>query len=251
MRKFFVEENQISDSNIIITGEDVNHIKNVLRLEPGTRIKVCDRENSINYISEITTLSSNEVICKIVEKVEGVAESNVKLHIYQGLPKADKMELIIQKCTELGAYEFIPVEMKRSIVKVSGKDADKKVDRWNKISEVAAKQSGRDVIPKVRNIINIKTLINEINGYDLVLLAYEEENVNHIKNELTKVKEDGKDYNIAVIIGPEGGLDPEEVNLLKEAGAKVVTLGTRILRTETAPIMITSCIMYELENGGK
>ena len=251
MRKFFVEKDQITKPNIEIIGEDVNHIKNVLRLEIGETINICDRESSINYISKITSISSTSVMCEIEKECEGTSESNVKLHIYQGLPKADKMELIIQKCTELGAYEFIPVEMKRSIVKLNGKDADKKVERWNKISEVASKQSGRDIIPKVRNVINIKALEKEIPTYDVVILAYEEEDSNYIKNELEKIKKDKTTYDIAVIVGPEGGLDKEEVELLKEAGAKVVTLGSRILRTETAPIMITSCIMYELERGGR
>lgn len=250
MRKFFVESNQIKDNQIEIIGEDVNHIKNVLRLENGEKIKICDKTNQVNYISEITEITTKNVKCNILETAENDAEGNVELHIFQGLPKADKMELIIQKGTELGVTEFIPVAFKRSIVKLSGKDEVKKIDRWNKISEVAAKQSGRDLVPKVRCVENIKNVCNEINDYDIVLLAYELEENNYIKNELQKLKNQKESYKIAVIIGPEGGIEQEEVNILYENGAKVISLGKRILRTETVALQVSSVIMYELENGG-
>ena len=250
MRKFFVKENQIKDDLIEILNEDVNHIKNVLRLNVGEKIKICNTDDSKNYISEITNISSKVIICKIQEEVLGEAEGNVELHIYQGLPKADKMELIIQKATELGAIEFIPVNFKRCIVKISPKDESKKIDRWQKIAEVAAKQSGRDIVPKVRNIENIKKICDIINEYDIVLLAYELEENNYIKNELLKIKNTKEAYKIAIIIGPEGGIDVEEVNFLRQAGAKVISLGKRILRTETVALQVSSIIMYELENGG-
>ncbi len=160
------------------------------------------------------------------------------------------MELIIQKGTELGVNEFIPVAFKRSIVKISGKDELKKIDRWNKIAEVAAKQSGRDIVPKVTNIENIKNVCNEIKNYDIVLLAYELEENNYVKNELLQLKNKKEKYKIAVIIGPEGGIAPEEVEVMKSNGAKVISLGKRILRTETVALQISSIIMYELENGG-
>ena len=160
------------------------------------------------------------------------------------------MELIIQKGTELGVTEFIPVSLKRSIVKISGKDEAKKIDRWNKIAEVAAKQSGRDLVPIVRNVENIKNICNEIKDYDIVLLAYELEENNYIKNELQKLKRKNKNYKIAIIIGPEGGLEQDEVSVMQESGAKVISLGKRILRTETVALQVSSIIMYELENGG-
>lgn len=250
MRKFFVNSNQISNNKIEIINEDVNHIKNVLRLSIGEKIKICDSENLENYVCEITEISSKSVICNIIEKVPGEAEGNVELHIFQGLPKADKMELIIQKGTELGAAEFIPVSFKRSIVKLSGKDEDKKIERWQKIAEVASKQSMRDIIPKVRNILNIKNLCSEIKNYDLALVAYELEDNNYIKSELLKIKEKDKNYKIAIVIGPEGGIDESEVEELKNAGAKIVSLGKRILRTETVALQVSSIIMYELENNG-
>ncbi len=250
MRKFFVKSEQVNNDKIEITGEDVNHIRNVLRLTKCEKIKICDTGNSKNYICEINDISKEEVICNIIEEVSGEAEGNVILHIYQGLPKADKMELIIQKGTELGVSEFIPVNFKRSIVKISEKDEKKKIDRWQKIAEVAAKQSGRDIIPTIRNIENIKNICNNINEYDIVLVAYELEEQNYIKNELLKIKNNNTNYRIAIVIGPEGGIDEEEINLLKSAGAKIVSLGKRILRTETVALQVSSIIMYELENGG-
>lgn len=250
MRKFFVKENQINNELITILDEDVNHIKNVLRLNVGEILQICDIDSSKNYICEILELTAKSVTCKILEEIQSIAEGNVELHIFQGLPKADKMELIIQKGTELGVSEFVPVSFKRSIVKISPKDERKKIDRWNKISEVAAKQSKRDIIPKVRNVESIKNVCNEIKDYDIVLLAYELEENNYIKNELLKIKNTKENYKIAVIIGPEGGIEKEEVEVLENAGAKVISLGKRILRTETVALQVSSIIMYELENGG-
>ena len=250
MRKFFVKSNQIYDNKIEIIDEDVNHIKNVLRLASGDKIKICDTDNSKNYVCKIEDVSKESVICSIIEEVNGEAEGNVELHIYQGLPKADKMELIIQKGTELGVSEFIPVNLKRSIVKISGKDENKKIERWQKIAEVAAKQSGRDIIPKVRNIENLKNVCNQIKDYDIVLVAYELEESNYIKNELLKIKKYNSSYKIAIIIGPEGGIDTEEIEVFKKTGAKIISLGKRILRTETVALQVSSIIMYELEDGG-
>ncbi len=244
MRKFFVKSNQIHNKSIEIIGEDVNHIKNVLRLEKDEVIKICDSDNSINYICKINELSKDDIICEIIELAENEAEGKVKLDIYQGLPKSDKMELIIQKGTEIGVSKFIPTKFDRCIVKLDGKDEIKKIDRWQKISEVAAKQSGRDIIPKIENVLNINQI--NISNYDLVILAYEEEKENTIKNELKKLNYK-EQYNIAVIIGPEGGISSKEVDILKEKGAKVVTLGNRILRTETVALYVASVIMYELE----
>ena len=188
--------------------------------------------------------------CTILKTIENEAEGNVELYIFQGLPKADKMELIIQKGTELGVKEFIPLHLKRCIVKLSGKDADKKIERWNKISEVAAKQCGRDIVPLVRNIESVDDVCKQINEFDLVLVAYEGEENNYIKNELLELKKSKNNYKIAVVIGPEGGIDYEEVKKMQESNAKVVSLGKRILRTETVALQVSSIIMYELENGG-
>ena len=250
MRKFFVESKQINDNQIIIDGEDVNHIKNVLRLAIGEKIKICDKDASINYVSEIVEITNQEVRCMIIEEVKGEAEGNVELHIYQGLPKADKMELILQKGTELGVTRFIPVALKRCIVKLDGKDAVKKIDRWQKITEVASKQSGRDIVPEVSNIQTLNDVCSSIKDFDLVMLAYELEENNYIKSELLKIKGTKENYKIAIVIGPEGGIDESEAIKLRDAGAKVVSLGKRILRTETVALQVSSIVMYELENGG-
>ena len=245
MQKFFIDENNINEKTVIIDGEDVNHIKNVLRCKVGELIEVCTKSNiPSKYICEIEEMGKDRIICKLNSKLEKNNEPNVKLHIYQGMPKAEKMELIIQKCTELGAVAFTPVEMHRCVVKLNEKDKTKKIERWNKIAEVAAKQSMRDIIPVVNNVINVKELSNEIKNYDLVLLAYEEERQEYLKTYLKNCS------NIAVIVGPEGGFEPSEVETLKNAGAKVVTLGNRILRTETAPIALSTIIMYELGDMG-
>lgn len=247
MRKFFVENENIVEEKIFITGQDVNHIRNVLRLDALEKILVCDKSNFRNYICEIIEIKQDEIECKIIEEVKGEAEGNVELHIFQGLPKADKMELIIQKGTELGISSYIPVKLSRCIVKLDGKDEVKKIDRWNKISEVAAKQSGRDRVPLVHNLKNIKEVSQMIDEYDLFLVAYEEEKENTLKNELINLKNKMSSYKIAVLVGPEGGLTYDEVNYLKDMGAKVITLGNRILRTETVAMYIASTIMYELE----
>ncbi len=251
MPKFFIKSNQIKEGKVIIIGEDVNHIKNVLRLKIDDDIQVCNIDTSINYICEVSKLDNEEIECNILNQIDSEAESNIHISVFQGIPKSDKMELIIQKCVELGADEITPVEMKRCVVKIDSKSKNKKNERWQKISEVAAKQCGRDRVPKVNQITNIKNICNLTPEYDIVLLAYENEKEKTLKNELLKLKNKiGKDLKIAIIIGPEGGVDKEEVDLLVENGAKSITLGKRILRTETVAFVLTSIIMYELGDLG-
>ncbi len=247
MPKFFIKNEQINNNKINIIGEDVNHIKNVLRLKIDDDIQICDLDTSINYTCGISKINNDSIECTILKEHKSICESNVHINIFQGLPKADKMELIIQKSVELGANEITPVEMKRCVVKLDEKSKKKKIERWQKISEVAAKQSGRDKVPEINNISNIKNICNLIDKYDIVLLAYENEKENTLKSELVKLK-NKNDLKIGVIIGPEGGLEEQEVDLLEKAGAKVVTLGNRILRTETVALVVTGIIMYELEN---
>lgn len=248
MRKFFVNDENVVENRINILGTDVNHIKNVLRLKKDDEIQICNQETHENYICKILNIENNCIQTEILKKIEALAEGNIELHIFQGLPKADKMELIIQKGTELGVSKFIPVSFKRSIVKLSGKDEIKKIERWQKIAEVAAKQCHRDLVPEVKNIISVKNICHLISEYDIVLVAYEEELQNYIKNELLKIKNTKEKLKIAVVIGPEGGIEKEEVEILKEAGAKIISLGKRILRTETVALQTASIIMYELEN---
>lgn len=244
MYKFFVNGEQIGDNEIEITNDDVNHIKNVLRLRIGDKIEICNISNSENFLCKITKLDSEFVKCSILEKIESNSEANVYLHIFQGLPKADKMETIIEKCTEIGVSEITPVIMKRCVVKLDDKTSYKKNLRWQKIAEVAAKQSKRDKIPQVNLPISIKNIYEKIEKYDIVLVAYENEKKTNIKEVLEGLKPKQK-INIAVIIGPEGGIEEDEIEDLRNIGANVITLGKRILRTETAPIVISSVIMYE------
>ena len=248
MSKFFVESHQINDNKIKIIGEDVNHIKNVLRLTINNEIKICNKDTSQNYICIIQEIDRDYIICEIIHNVHETVESNIDITIYQGIPKSDKMDLIIQKATELGANRFVPVSMKRCIVKISPKDESKKLDRWQKIAEVAAKQSGRDIVPKIESIISIEEIGSKIKDYDLFFVAYELEKDIMLKQVLKEFKNKASSLKIGFLIGPEGGLDESEVNYLKNNNAKIVSLGKRILRTETVALSVTSIIMYELEN---
>lgn len=245
MQKFFIKSEQIEENTIKIIGTDVNHIINVLRLKKDDEIQICNEGTSENYIAKITQYDKEKVICEVIEKVDKAVETNVDITVYQGLPKADKMELIIQKTTEVGVKVIVPVAMERSIVKLNGKDENKKIERWQKIAEVAAKQSKRDIIPKIESVQKIEDVYNKIKEYDLFIVAYEDEKNITLKEIL---KENSSAKNIAVLIGPEGGIDLKEIEKLKQNGARIVTLGSRILRTETAPIVISSNIIYELEN---
>lgn len=246
MQKFFVEENQIENDKINIIGEDVKHISSVLRMQKGEQILIGSKETLETYLTEIEQIEKEKVVAKIIEKLDTQTESNVEIDLYQGLPKADKMELIIQKTTEIGISKVIPVDMVRCIVKLDEKDAKKKIERWQKVAEGAAKQSKRSKIPEIKNKIKIKDLENIISQYDAFIVAYEEENEITLKQELKKLREQEK-YKIGILVGPEGGITKEEIEKLTSYNAKVVTLGKRILRTETAPIVLTSNIIYELE----
>ena len=249
MPKFFVKNNQIKENKITIIGEDVNHIKNVLRKSIGDSIEICNKENSKNYLGKISMLDNERIECSITQEVESNTESKVFINVFQGLPKSDKMEMIIQKSVELGAGRITPVSMKRCVVKLTSKDETKKIARWQKIAEVASKQCGRNVIPEISNVITINDICNTIEDYDAVLVAYENEKQNKLKDELKKLKSNSnKNLKIAIVVGPEGGLEANDVNMLHNNGAKIVTLGNRILRTETVALNMISIINYELES---
>ena len=201
MSKFFVKEEQIKENQIIIKGQDVNHIKKVLRAKIGDELQICNSKTKENFLCDIEKINNEDIICNIKQKIEEKVESNVEVTIFQGLPKGDKMEYIIQKSVELGVYDIIPVEMKRCVVKLDEKDKNKKITRWQKISEVAAKQCGRDIIPEIKEIINIKKLCNLIESYDIVLVAYENEKENTLKEEIKLIKENTKYDNNKIKIG--------------------------------------------------
>ncbi len=250
MPKFFVKNENIIDNKIKVEGQDVNHIKNVLRKRIGDKIIICNSDIGQDYLCEIKGIEEENILCDILKKMETNCESNVKVTIFQGLPKADKMELVIQKSVELGVYDITPVEMKRSIVKLSEKDKNKKVERWQKIAEVASKQSGRNIIPQINKIIDVKEICNFCTQYDILLVAYENEEKHTLKEEIKEIKtmiSKQKQIKIGILIGPEGGISPEEIENLKECGAKIITLGKRILRTETVALNVLSIVMYELD----
>lgn len=249
MPRFFIKNEQITEDTINIIGEDVKHIKNVLRKQIGDNIEICNQETGKTYQCEISKIREEKIINKIIEEIQST-EDKIKIDIYQGLPKADKMELIIQKSVELGVNAIIPVEMKRCVVKIDSKNENKKIERWQKIAESAAKQSGRNTIPEIRRIVKVEEIVQQKDSYDVLIVCYENEKDNYLRNELLKLKEQvfNKEVKMAIVIGPEGGLEENDVELLKQNGAKVVTLGKRILRTETVALNLLSIIMYELEN---
>ena len=249
MSKFFVRDEQIDNDIIKIQGPDVNHIKNVLRQKVGDEIIICNSDKENTYLCDITKIEKESIECKIVRGLEDF-KSNIKVTIMQGLPKKDKMDLVIQKSVELGCYDIQPVDMERCIVKYDEKDKKKKIERWQKVSEVAAKQCDRNFIPKVNNIMKLKNICNLLSEYDIVILAYEKEEKIKLKEALKMIKEKygENEIKIAVIIGPEGGISLKEVEMIKENDNVVtVTLGKRILRTETVALNILSIIMYELD----
>lgn len=244
MYKFFVEENQINDNNVIIIGDNFNHIKNVLRMKEGTTILISVKEKAKTLTCQIKKIEKEKIECEIIEYNKYKIEPNVEVDLYQGLPKSDKMEYIIQKSVELGVSKIFPTNMKNCIAKI--KDEAKKNERWNKISESAAKQSKRDIIPKVEFSVNIDDICNNISNYDITLVAYENEENITIKDILTT--DEAKNYKkIAIVIGPEGGFNEKEIEKLELSGAKIASLGKRILRTETAPITMLSMIMYQYD----
>lgn len=247
MHKFFVDEKCISDNFIEITGDDVKHIYKVLRLKLGDKININNCKGS-EFLATIKEITKSSVLCEINEKVDINNESPVEVYLYQGMPKAAKMDLIVQKATELGVLKITPVITKRVVVKNELKEF-KKIDRWNKIALEACKQSKRSVIPKVEEPIEFESLIQELKSKDLIVVPYENKEEVGIKTVVNKLKEI-KIKSIAIVIGPEGGFEEEEIEEFSSIGAEIVTLGPRILRTETAGFVCASLLMYELGDMG-
>lgn len=241
MSKFFISNNLIKDDKVFINGENANHIINSLRCKIGEEIEISSGDG-YDYICKIEEISKNNVVAKIIDCFGNESEPKVKITLYQGLPKAEKMELIIQKCVELGIDEIVPVNTDRCIVKLAGKE-DKKIARWNKISEAAAKQSRRGKIPTIHSVINFNDAIKQATKNDLNIIPYEKEQNIGIKN----IIKDFKGENIGIFIGPEGGFSEKEIQIAKENNVLPITLGKRILRTETAGFITTAILLYELE----
>ncbi len=243
MPKFFVPKENISENKIIINNDDVSHLKRVLRASVGDELTLCDGKGR-NYIATISSIEDKQIICDIISSEKSLTEANIEITIFQGLPKASKMDYIIQKTTELGIVNIIPCEMSRCVSRIeNSKDAKKKVDRWQKIAEEAAKQSGRGIIPKVSEPVKFKQAVEMMKGFDLSFAPYECEEQNKLRTILTS-KDNVK--TIAFMIGPEGGYDLDEIKYLKDNNISTVTLGRRILRTETAGEAVLAMVMYEL-----
>lgn len=245
MSIFYVKNEQINGEDAYIEGEDVRHIKDVLRYAVNDNLDICD-ENGVKYITKINNMAKEKISLKILEVSEETSEPSINITLFQGLPKFDKLEMIIQKCTELGVSEIVPVITDRVIVKIDEKSASKKVERWNKIALEAGKQSGRQKIPKIKNINNLKNLIENISKYDILLLPYECEKEITLKSVLRNLDTNVK--NIAIMIGPEGGFSENDLKLLDLPNVKKVTLGPRILRTETAGLATVAMVLYELQD---
>lgn len=245
MHQFFVEASQIHDKTVIIEGSDVNHIKNVLRMKAGEEISVSNGEDGREYRCGIVRIEEDRVVCELRFVKEDGVELPSRVYLFQGLPKADKMELIIQKAVELGVYEVIPVETGRSVVKLDAKKAAQKTARWQAIAEAAAKQSRRRIIPQVAAPVSFAQALARAAEMDIKLIPYElAEGMDCTKQIFANLGE-GKD--IAVFIGPEGGFEEKEIVRAKECGIQPITLGKRILRTETAGFTVMAWIMYQLE----
>ena len=243
MYQFFVEPSQIQGNRIVITGSDVNHIKNVLRMKPGEEIAVSNGIDGKEYRCGIEELLEEEIICTLRFIKEDGLELPARVTFFQGLPKADKMELIVQKSTELGAAAIAPVAMIRSVVRLEGKDAAKKTERWQKIAREAVKQCARVSAPEVRLPRKLSAMREELSALDVLIVPWEDARDGSVADCLAPFAQK-EDVSVGILIGPEGGIAPEEAEwLTREANAKLVTLGPRILRTETAAIASQTIVM--------
>ena len=244
MYQFFVEEEQVHSDSISITGGDVNHIKNVLRMKNGEKIRVSSKSGQA-YFCHISSILDDEVIAAIDSADETGTELDNHIVLYQGLPKGDKMELIIQKAVELGVYEIIPVATKRAVVKLDAKKAEAKQKRWQSIAESAAKQSRRNIIPHIHEVVKFGQAVDYAKNLDITLIPYELAEDMEKTKQIFETIQPGQ--SIGIFIGPEGGFDESEIALAQENGISPITLGKRILRTETAGMAVLSVLMFQLE----
>ena len=243
MYNFFVNENQKQNNRYFINGTDFNHIKNVLRMNIGDTFLVS--KNGMSSLCEIEGFESDNVIVKILQENYNDTNLPIKIYLFQGLPKGDKMELIIQKCVELGVHEIVPVQMSRCVVKIEEKKKKNKRERWQAISESAAKQSKCSKIPEIGEILTYKQALAKAKDFDLLLVPYEsKDRMEDTKNALNEIK---SGMSVGILIGPEGGFDENEIHEALEIGGKVISLGKRILRTETAAITSVSMCMLHAE----
>lgn len=244
MHHFFVSPQSVGEDRVVITGPDVNHIKNALRMRQGEVIRVSDGCGT-DYVCRIEQIDSSQVEAVILERQDS-GELPVRVYLFQGLPKSDKMELIIQKTVELGVYSIIPTATKYAVVKLDGKKEKSKLERWQAIAESGAKQSKRGIIPQIQPVKTLKEALQFAAGLDAIWIPYEHESgMEHTKKALAAIGKETR--SVGVFIGPEGGFDEQEIELAKKAGAVPISLGKRILRTETAGITALSLIMMKAE----
>lgn len=245
MHRFYVQENQINNGAVTLTGEDVNHIKNVLRMKAGDEVVLCNGKGR-DYHCFITELQKDEVLLKVIKEWEADTELRGKIYLFQGLPKKDKMELIIQKSVELGVFEIVPVMTRRTVVKLEDEKKErKKLERWQAIAESAAKQSRRGIIPRVTEVYSFKKALEYAAKVNIKLMPYEnEKGISYTKEILNRIS---SNESVGVFIGPEGGFEESEVETAKKNGFIPVSLGKRILRTETAGLTALSLLMMQME----
>ena len=244
MQRFFVTPDQVGEDKIRIQGSDVNHMKNVLRMRPGEEVMVSDGNNR-QYRCRVEDYPEGEAVLAILEAGLVDTELPSRIYLFQGLPKQEKMELIVQKAVELGVCQVIPVQTRRCVVKLDAKKAAKKVQRWQQIAESAAKQAGRGYIPAVSEVMTFQEALAFSETLDIRLIPYElADGMEGTRKILDEIR---PGQSVGIFIGPEGGFEKEEVSRAVEAGAMPITLGKRILRTETAGIAVLSILMYRLE----
>lgn len=241
MPKFFVSQNQINQKSIEIIGDDAKHISTVLRAKIGDKITICDK-NGLDYECSILQIDKKSVTAEIDEIHKNENEPKIKITLFQSIPKLDKMETVIQKCVEIGVDRIVPVISEHTVVKINDK-AEKKLERFRKIAEAAAKQCGRGKIPEVCEITNFKSAVDMAAKLDNAFIPYEKEKNRTIKSFIKEIKS----KEVGIFIGPEGGFSDDEIKLCAENGIKSVTLGKRILRTETAGLVTSVILLYELE----
>lgn len=245
MYHFFADPSDIEGHDICLRGENYNHIKNVLRMKQGEVISVSDGVSKKEYRCHIEGYTVDTVLCRLDFIKEADTELPVRVYLFQSLPKADKMEFVIQKAVELGVYEIIPVVSKRCVVKLDKKKSAAKCSRWNTIAEAAAKQSTRHIVPKVHDLLGFNEALEYAQACDVRIIPYElADDFAATKRMIDSLNEGGS---VAVFIGPEGGFAEEEIESAKKAGAVPVTLGRRILRTETAAMVVLSWLIYRFE----
>ena len=245
MHRFFVERSQIEENRVWIVGGDVNHIRNVLRMRVGDKIQISDGSSQVR-LCQIIQMENDRIETEILSIEESLAELPAQIYLFQGIPKGDKMEWIIQKAVELGVYAIVPMRTNRVVVKLDKKKEESRLKRWNGIAESAAKQSGRSFIPEVLPVMEFEEVCHFVQEFACKIIPYEcAEGIERTKELIKGIQTKNQ---VGILIGPEGGFEKDEIEMALQNGIEAVSLGKRILRTETAGMVVLSVIMFELEH---